>query len=297
MLFYQQKELDKYLTFKNILFGSLFLHVLIIFITFFISTIKKNENAILINLSNKAFRAAPISFSNKSKGNIVGINNNLSSKNFISKNILKQNKVFHVKNKKNNLINKKIIKKIDIISHPKELRRKLKNKKFKNKLLNNKSKQVSQKTDDEHEYNEQPVEPQKKEDNINQDDKNTIEQAQQQVVKEEKKIDLATSIKAIENNSEIVVPENCTINLDEICSLDIVDRSVHDAIVAHFYIPPGFDSSIKYTISFEIGFEGDIKNISLRKDEPLALYTAMKQAILKAEFPRSKWGSKIELIY
>lgn len=311
MLFYQQKRHDKYFNFNRILAFSFGIHFLLILLTFFISTIKKDGNSILINLSNKSFRAASVSFKKKASNGISGFNSKSGTKKLSSRILKKEkNKILL---SKNNILKKEIIKEpvksliknvpktseVNLVSlknlglgKKKKKAEKIKNKR--NILKELTVKEIINSTK-ESEKSSETLLAQVKPDVVHE---NNLESKQEikQEVKQEINVEIPEFTKFSPNTGEIS-DNNIILDLDQIGDLDILERAVHDAITTNYYLPPGFESDVRYTISFEIGFNGEIKNINSRKDEPLALYTAIKQAILKAEFPRQKWGSKIELVY
>ena len=63
----------------------------------------------------------------------------------------------------------------------------------------------------------------------------------------------------------------------------------------HYRRPPGFDEHEEFTFTFEI-CNGRAIAISPRGSEPLVLYSAIKEAVLKAQFPARKYTEKIELL-
>ncbi len=71
---------------------------------------------------------------------------------------------------------------------------------------------------------------------------------------------------------------------------DIV-QEVH----CHYRIPPGFEEHEPFTISFDI-VDGKAAAISPRGNEPLALYAAIKDALVKSQFQRSKYVKRINLV-
>ena len=71
---------------------------------------------------------------------------------------------------------------------------------------------------------------------------------------------------------------------------DIV-QEVH----CHYRVPPGFEEHEPFTISFDI-VDGKASAISPRGSEPLALYAAIKDALVKSQFQRSKYVKRINLV-
>ena len=71
-----------------------------------------------------------------------------------------------------------------------------------------------------------------------------------------------------------------------------------DAVVQefanHFTLPPGFDDTEPFTVSFEI-HEGKVTHISPHGRESLVVYTAVKDALLRSTMPRGR-DRKITLL-
>ncbi len=63
----------------------------------------------------------------------------------------------------------------------------------------------------------------------------------------------------------------------------------------YFSIPPGFDGHEPFTIACEVK-EGKVVYINLRGSEPLVLYAAAKDAIMKMTFVQSKYVKKLVFI-
>lgn len=63
----------------------------------------------------------------------------------------------------------------------------------------------------------------------------------------------------------------------------------------HYVIPPGFEDHEPFTVTCEIK-EGKVVAINPRGDEPLVLYAAAKDALLKMNVARSKYTKKLVFI-
>lgn len=72
------------------------------------------------------------------------------------------------------------------------------------------------------------------------------------------------------------------------------DNIIVGEIARHYRRPPGFDDHEPFIFTFEIR-NGKATAIGPRGSEPLVLYSALKNAVLKATFPMNKHTRKIEL--
>ncbi len=73
------------------------------------------------------------------------------------------------------------------------------------------------------------------------------------------------------------------------------DNGIVQEIQRHYRRPPGFDDHESFVITFEI-IQGKATAISPKGSEPLAIYSAIKDALLKGTFPVTKFAIKKELI-
>ncbi len=90
--------------------------------------------------------------------------------------------------------------------------------------------------------------------------------------------------------------ETLTIDFSDTVIADRFMREISQAIARYFRKPLGFDDHEHFTISFEI-CDQKARNISARGSEPLILYAALKEALLKATFSGIYTPTKVELVY
>ncbi len=73
------------------------------------------------------------------------------------------------------------------------------------------------------------------------------------------------------------------------------DNVIVQEIEHHYRRPPGFDDHEPFVFTFEIR-DGKAISIAPKGSEPLVMYSAVKEAVLKANFAVTKQSRKIELI-
>ena len=81
-------------------------------------------------------------------------------------------------------------------------------------------------------------------------------------------------------------------------ALEEANLSEHDIvreIWRHYRKPPGFDEHEPFVFTFEIRQKKAI-SIGPRGTEPLIIYTALKDAVLKSTFEQSNFSKKVELV-
>ena len=73
------------------------------------------------------------------------------------------------------------------------------------------------------------------------------------------------------------------------------ENAIVQEIECHYRRPPGFDDHESFVFTFEIK-NGKATSVGLKGTEPLVMYSAIKEAVLKATFAVTKQSRKIELI-
>lgn len=297
MLFYPRKELSRETSLRYRIIGfSLFFHFLILLVSFFINTIKQSENSIVINLESLS-KGAPISFARNVQKIDVASSVNSKAIKKISKN---ESKAVQV-------IEKKEVPKVEKTSQissnsklnlPKSFKKEAVQKDPKQKKIapnkpvmksadikNTEKKEIESKTDiSAKQIKKQPNEKKQK-------DQIGVEKSEKTLDKKKK---FNETVKKVEEKS--ILPDVNIVVLSNAFNLSQEDMEMRNEIKKHLELPPGFliDEPIK--ISFEIGFDGKVRNISSRTSEPLVLYMAIKTALIEARYPAKKCGSKIELV-
>lgn len=117
---------------------------------------------------------------------------------------------------------------------------------------------------------------------------------------------LQNSIPGLTENRDISLHNGVTdmVSEGEILTIDFGDtliadrfmREISQEIGRYFRKPPGFDDHEHFTLFFEI-CDQKARNVSARGSEPLVLYAALKEAILKATFSGIYTPTKVELVY
>lgn len=339
MLFYLPRELFKYKIIRyRILYFSIFFHIFILFLTFFLNTIKKNKGAIILNARKMS---AQVSFSclkrqvlfNNSKGSFKNLENleldsiiaTTSELKELKKQTLNdesQKKIKDISTKTENLIEykKPIIKPVE----SKKIKANEINKKvFENylnnnpKVNNNPIKEISKNSNDVKDKKSDctiRVDQKKKDDNKllqtkevfdkNLEIKKVVEikESNIETIIEKKSLEKKDFPKNKKDDYQINETEKIKYNKvsndisKDFFEIDQSDVRISQAILKHLRIPPGFKYNGTFRISFEIGFNGKPRNINKITNEPLILYTAYKQAILKASFVPQDWGRKVEFV-
>jgi hypothetical protein len=87
-----------------------------------------------------------------------------------------------------------------------------------------------------------------------------------------------------------------TVDLENPASTDQLTYTICQEIGRYFKRPIGFDDQEALTISFEISRQ-KAENISSRGSEPLVLYSAIKEALLKSTFSGIVVPIKVTLVY
>lgn len=284
MLFYPRKEHKKDFVFKLKILGmSLAGHILLFVLLILINAIRSGSK-INFDVNSASSKGALVRFGNK-KGYKTARKFSQINKITNSKSLLKA-KEDAAKAQK---LAKKITTKKVIQDTKAELNAKKKSK-IKQEV---KAEATKVKEIEKIELKEQEIKPEeipKKEPEI---------PVKEVIKQEEVKPIVNTEISQITNQEilqEEAIFENVQLDLGVSQEFDLAERALYDSIKANFYNPPGFDNHEPFSITFEIDSKGSVQNISKHGTEPLVLYTAIKQAILKASYPPKKWASKIELI-